>query len=461
MASQDSILAARGLTDAQDHLLSADQPLAELQERCGGEIPGLIAIPELLELVRQGRQMGLRMAREFSAFDGQGNVTAFVRINPLSGEEDGAVCELLIDNWQRESASGMDEREALARIDAIDRSTAELVARLDSSQHVKAVESAAEDLQLLFRKIRSDPGKIWTDYVELIGIEHRQPLHWRLLDGAHCRIAGSERNWTVRLLPTGSDTSGNPPGFELLFVADRPLPISSGQEDDADDATHARLIGEALTPALRQPIKRIIANAETIRARLAGPLRKEYSEYAGDIASAGEHLSALLDDLADLEVVEADDFSVAKERIDLGDAARRAAGILGVKAQDKSITLNLPESGGGTVAIGEFRRVLQILLNLIGNAINYSPSGSEVSIELVHGGKDEAGLVIRDQGPGMTAEQQERVFAKFERLGRAGDGGSGLGLYISRRLAEAMRGTLTLESEPDKGASFTLTLPAA
>jgi signal transduction histidine kinase len=67
---------------------------------------------------------------------------------------------------------------------------------------------------------------------------------------------------------------------------------------------------------------------------------------------------------------------------------------------------------------------------------------------------------ITDQGPGLAREQQERVFAKFERLGRSGDGGSGLGLYISRRLAEAMGGTLTVKSEPGLGATFTLSLPS-
>ncbi len=90
MAS-DPILAARGLTDEEDRLLSADLPLAELQERCGGQIPGKLAIPELLDLVRQGREMGLRLARDFSAFDGESIVTGFVRINPLSGEDHGAV----------------------------------------------------------------------------------------------------------------------------------------------------------------------------------------------------------------------------------------------------------------------------------------------------------------------------------------------------------------------------------
>ena len=66
---------------------------------------------------------------------------------------------------------------------------------------------------------------------------------------------------------------------------------------------------------------------------------------------------------------------------------------------------------------------------------------------------------MRDQGPGLSAQDQARVFEKFERLGRSGDGGSGLGLYISRRLARAMGGELSVASEPGKGARFTLVVP--
>ena len=94
MIRQPPLIAARGLIDAGDQLLTADAPLAALHESCGGTIPGTVAVPELLELVQQTREMGLRLAREFSAFDGEDNVTAFARIRPLS-EEEGGGCEVL------------------------------------------------------------------------------------------------------------------------------------------------------------------------------------------------------------------------------------------------------------------------------------------------------------------------------------------------------------------------------
>ncbi|KPQ31544.1 MAG: two-component system, OmpR family, phosphate regulon sensor histidine kinase PhoR, partial [Porphyrobacter sp. HL-46] len=206
-------------------------------------------------------------------------------------------------------------------------------------------------------------------------------------------------------------------------------------------------------------------DAPDIRARLAGPLRDEYSDYAGTIASAGQHLAAMLDDLSDLEVVETPGFATVRERVDLVDAAGRAAGILGVRAQNREIKLIVAGDRGAAMALAEFRRVLQILINLIGNAIAYSPAGSTVTITASAVDERRVAVSVADEGPGVTPEQAQRIFEKFERLGRDNDGGkdggSGLGLYISHRLAAAMDGSLTVASADGGGAVFRLELPAA
>ena len=449
METPDTLLAARGTTDHEDRLLTADQPLAELQQRCGGQVPGKLAIPELLELVQQGRAMGLRLAREFSASDGDGRVTGYVRIRP-DAEADTGGCEILIENWRREVAGVEDDRDAAIRLDAIDRATAEYSARLDAKQRLLAGEGNAPDLGELVSATRTTSGKIWTDYVELIGVSHRQPLHWRLLDGARCRIAGSQREWTARLIPVGTDQI-LPRGFELLLIADQPIASADLRvESESKD----NLVGEALAPALKKPVARIVANADKIRGRLAGPLRQEYAEYAGDISAAGRHLATLLDDLHELEAIEAPGFSVASQQLLLNDYAKQAVKMMRSKAEKRAIKLEFDDNGNRVTAQGDATRVLQILLNLVGNAINYSPESSTVSISVTETGS----ISVSDQGPGLSGEQQKRVFAKFERLGRSGDGGSGLGLYISRRLAEAMGGQLSVDSTPGEGATFTLSL---
>jgi signal transduction histidine kinase len=96
---------------------------------------------------------------------------------------------------------------------------------------------------------------------------------------------------------------------------------------------------------------------------------------------------------------------------------------------------------------------------LLGNAIRYTPEGSQVWLRVERDGA-RAYVIVADQGEGLSEAQQAKAFEKFERLGRTGDGGTGLGLYISRRLARAMDGDLTVESAPGQGARFILELPA-
>ncbi|WP_324260254.1 HAMP domain-containing sensor histidine kinase [Altererythrobacter sp. H2] len=456
MASSKKTALAHARTDGEDRLIEADELLAGLQVRCGGELPGTVAIPELLALVRKSRQYGLRLARLVGALDGDERVEAWVEIAPYS-QNGQTGCDIAVASWQASPLPPESDQVAARRRLEIDRATAELSARLDPGQRLLTVEADAADLREAATAMRAGIGKPWTQFVELVQNNHRQPMHWRLLDGARCTVTGSQREWTVSLVPLGRPMAGSA-GFELYLVADRPL-IRVKAAQVAPSPLVDRRIGRELSPVLRKPIARIIANAETIRSRLAGPLGDEYSQYAADIASAGQHLLSLLDDLADLEVVESEGFSTAPDRIDLMDIVKRATGILGVRARERQITLEIEGGTAPVLAIGEFRRALQVLLNLIGNAIHYSPKGSTVSISLSSAGS-ESFATVADSGPGLSREQQDAVFRKFERLGRSGDGGSGLGLYISRKLALAMGGDLTVSSKEGEGARFTLALPA-
>ncbi|MFO1256330.1 MAG: HAMP domain-containing sensor histidine kinase [Sphingomonadaceae bacterium] len=448
---------AEGRCDASGRLLDAGEPLAGLQLACGGEIPGDLAIPALRELVAKANAFGLKLARLIRANNGHDTISAWIEVDP----QGTGGCAIRVNSWQVGALPPEDPAQIAAHHAAIDRSLAELTARLDAQQCLLSVEVEAPDLADLGTAMKLGLGRPWTDFVEIEGGAHEQPMHWRLLDGATLKVTGSQRVWRASLLPQDAPGSA-PTGFELCLCADAPLPEQPRLS--ASEAVLPQngpgLVGRDIAPVLRQPIARIIANAETIRTRMAGPLAEEYSQYAADIAAAGQHLLALVEDLADLEVVESEEFNTAPDRIDLADVARRAAGILAVRAQERGITIDPPRKGENLPAIAEFRRVLQILLNLVGNAIRYSPDNSQVWIRLEDAGA-RARLIVADQGPGLSEEQQARVFEKFERLGRSGeDGGSGLGLYISRRLARAMGGELTVDSAPGQGARFVLEVPA-
>ena len=447
MAKESSEIVVR--TDAEDRVVEADEPFAGFHRQAGGALPGDLLFPALLDLVRKARVYGLRLSRPFRAESRENRVTAWVDIAP---DGDGSLAR--ITDWQVTPTSGTAQSAAPAKL-ALWRHLAGLTAHLGPSQELLAVDHEAEDLADLASRMGEGIGTLWSTHIAPTKAEPAAPLHWRLVDGATIEVPGSERRWTVHLHPIGTPQPGSD-GFELYLVS-RDNIVSQASDIKTEKKSKPG-IGRQIAPVLRRPVSRIIANAETIRAQLSGPLADEYSNYAADIATAGEHLLSLIDDLTTLEVIEDAGFAPAPDRIDLADVARRAAGILGVRAKEQTIALDAPASGDSTPAIGEFRRVLQILLNLVGNAIRYSPEGGSVWIR-TEKTDDRAFITVADQGAGLNLEEQDRAFAKFERLGRSGDGGSGLGLYISRRLAEAMGGELTVESAKGQGARFTLSLP--
>lgn len=443
----------RGRVDGEGRLVEAGEPLASLQLACGGTVDGPLAIPELREIAAKACDLGLKLSRPFAALGEDERIAGWVDAVPSAAP--GGGCELAIASWHSEPVVLSDEDAQLARVRReLNRALPEFSARLDPRQGVLTVETGAPDLADLAADMIRGIGRPWTDFVAVTGSMHDQPLHWRLLDGAACEVRGSPRRWTAWLEPLGLPEAGST-GFVLTLVSDQAPPVAGA--DDDDDGAGVPSLGEELAPALRQPLGRVIAHAESIRSKLAGPLPEIYAGYAGDMVDAGEHLLALIEDIADLEGVEAD-LEVAFDRIDLGEAARQAAAILGARARDRDILLAPPPQGESQWARGEFRRVLQILINIIGNAIAYSPEESQVWIRLDREGR-RATVTVADQGRGLSEAEQARVFDKFERLGRSGDGGSGLGLYIAARLARAMEGELSVESSPGQGARFTLSLP--
>ena len=460
-ANGNGALLACAFSDREDRLVSADEPLAGLQLSCGGEVPGTIAVPELLDLVRKARQHQLHLARTIKAQDGVDTISAWIEVEPLGLDDANAKgCRIVLRSWHSTPLGPDDTRGLLARRALLDREVAELSAHLDAEQRILTVLSESVNLRALVARMEAGYGRPITDFLVPEGLGS-QALHWRMLDGAPVVVDGSSREWRIVLLPHGVPGQ-EPSGFELLLVSDEPAP-SVEPTCFAGEGLMVQggraVVGADLAPVLRQPIARIVANAETIRARLAGPLPDAYAEYATDIANAGRLLLGLLEDLGDLEVVESIDFTTSPDPIDLAEVARQAAGILGLRAQEKSIAVEAPTLGESLPAIAEFRRVLQVLINLVGNAIRYAPEHSRIWIKLERDGA-RARVVVADEGPGLSPEDQAIVFEKFERLGRTGDGGSGLGLYISRRLARAMGGELSVDSAAWQGARFILEVPA-
>ncbi len=433
-------------------LRSADPALVALNQRAGGELGRALAVPQLATIVRLARRLGIIVSRGVVVADDEADIDLWVRAQP-----EGDTIRLAVSGWRE-----IQPWRPMGR--AIDARAAFLIGDSDWRWETDAA------LNLTFVSLEAGPrhgfdafallGQPLTAMFALdSGADGALPIldslaRRRSMTAQPARLRGSDKP-VMLSAAVRHDTAGAFAGFvgaARMIVADAPAA--------AEAAPLSPTFTSGLDRALRAPLARIVANADSINAQADGPVQPDYADYAADIASAGRHLLGLVDDLVDLQAVERPDFTLAVERIDLADVARRAAGLLSVRAGNADVAISRPALGDLAWALGDFRRVLQILVNLIGNAVRYSPPGSQVSV-LVVPTETQVAVVVADRGKGIAIEDQARIFEKFERVDPSEAGGNGLGLYIARRLARAMQGDLTVESVPGEGARFVLTLPVA
>lgn len=467
-----------GLVDREGRLVEAEHRLHDLNARAGGTIGHPLAVPQIAALARLAQRLGILVSRSVVAADGDDDLELWVRAEPDASRDAGNV-RLTITGWRSRTAwdpGGVAEERATD----FQRSEADWVWETDSALRLTFVSIAAgarygfdsaallgQPLTRLFVLGEDEEGA----FPMLGGVAQQQrfenqPATIRAT-GRRVRLAATPRSdgggtfagfagathMLEDVVPLRAATVApmSPPAVTVTAV--KP-PTAPAPLDTATLAFSARI-----DRALRAPLDRIIANADSIHAQSDGPLRKDYADYAADIASAGRHLMGLVDDLLDLQAIERSDFVVAKEPVDLADVARRAAGLLQVRAAEVRVRIDRPPFEKSVPATGEFRRALQVLLNLIGNAVRYSPPDGMVRVwaEVQAAG---AAVIVADHGKGIAPEDQARIFEKFERVDPLESGGSGLGLYIARRLARAMGGDITVASTPGQGARFMFTLPS-
>ncbi len=444
----------RGLVDRDGRLIEVDPRLSELNARAGGEIGDPLAVPQIAVLARLAQRLGIVVARTVLVADGPDEVELWVRAEPV---EVGV--RLAVSGWRARSAwqpvdSARRDRDLLAR-------DADWTWEADSTLRLSEVDPRAATYGIDPRGALGapltnllTPAAAADGTMPVLGLlTARQPFEDQPVTVLATKCAA-----LLSAIPR-VDAEGAFAGYSGAVRLVEPAPVAAPAPSPTSGETTVDAFGARLDRALRGPLGRIIANADSIHAQTDGPIRRDYADYAADIASAGRHLLGLVDDLVDLQAVERPDFAPALEPIDLADVARRAAGLLNVRASERGVRVDIPQDIDTTPATGEFKRALQILVNLIGNAVRYSPDGGMVWIRT--GLEDgQAVVIVADQGKGIAVEDQARIFEKFERVDPAEPGGSGLGLYIARRLARAMGGDLIVDSAPGQGARFVLALPA-
>jgi signal transduction histidine kinase len=228
--------------------------------------------------------------------------------------------------------------------------------------------------------------------------------------------------------------------------------VSESEAQPASAAPDTSQLDEIIDEALRSPLDRIIESADRIVRQSEGPLRSDYADYASDIAAAARHL------LSVIRSMNGESEEDHTDRVDLVSLATEAGGMLEATAHPRRVKIILQPSAPVT-ARGDARSIIQILVNLVGNAVRHSPRGATVTLSF-DSAEGVARAHVSDQGPGIDPADQQRIFERFERV-KGGEGGTGLGLAIARRLAHSMGGDILLDSAPGQGSRFTLSLPAA
>ncbi|MEP6492714.1 MAG: ATP-binding protein [bacterium] len=225
---------------------------------------------------------------------------------------------------------------------------------------------------------------------------------------------------------------------------------------------------------IRTPINAMMGYAELLEMGIAGPVTDAQAKQLSRIRSSGDHLTALVNEILDLAKIEAGQMDVEPTIGITGDAAEAALALIRPQAATKGIELTTsPEGQPATEYIGDPHRVQQILTNLLSNAVKFTPAGGSVlircgvgmrpNIPRTDGAPAWTFITVEDTGGGVSPEDSERIFHPFVQVDNGytrAHGGTGLGLTISRTLAQMMEGDITLESYVGQGSRFTLWLPS-
>lgn len=212
---------------------------------------------------------------------------------------------------------------------------------------------------------------------------------------------------------------------------------------------------------LRTPLNAILGFTGILLMQLPGPLTDKQERQLQHVRASGQHLLSLINDLLDLAKIESGHVEFAREAVECMPLAEAVASTLRPLAQERGLTLEVVAGETGLFASGEHRAIQQVLLNLVNNALKFTEDGG-VTIEIqpatLQDGRPAVAFSVADTGPGIAPDDLQRLFQAFVQVGKREHRGkgTGLGLHLSRKLAELMGGSLTAASVEGQGSRFTL-----
>ncbi len=245
-------------------------------------------------------------------------------------------------------------------------------------------------------------------------------------------------------------------------------------EEARDDALRKRFEAETanasktaflanMSHELRTPLNAILGFSEIISQECFGPVGSErYRDYAGDIHSSGAHLLSLINDLLDVAKIEAGRMDIAPHELNAARIFDIALKLIGTKAREKDQQLVIAVQETAPPLWADERAVKQILINLVSNAVKFTPNGGRIEVIAGRAANGDFQIQVRDNGPGIPRDKLDKVFTPFNQVDNRFDrqaGGTGLGLALVRGLAELHGGRAWMESEFGKGCNVFVTIP--
>jgi signal transduction histidine kinase len=269
------------------------------------------------------------------------------------------------------------------------------------------------------------------------------------------RAAGEFPEAAVRLMQTIASQS-------VLAIQNARLfrEIAEKSEQLAEASRHKSQFLANMSHELRTPLNAILGYAELLADGIYGELAPRAAGVLERVQNNGRHLLALINDVLDLAKIEAGQLVFTLEDYSLPDVVQSVVSGTEGMARNKGLDLTVEIAPGLPTGHADARRLQQVLLNLIGNAVKFTDVGLVAIRATAENGNFV--LTVRDTGPGIAPEDHGRIFEEFQQVDSSNTrkkGGTGLGLAISKRMIEMQGGTISVDSELGKGATFRVVLP--
>ena len=234
-------------------------------------------------------------------------------------------------------------------------------------------------------------------------------------------------------------------------------------EAEAANASKTAFLAN-ISHELRTPLNAILGFSELIARECLGPVgNPRYKEYAGDIHNSGSHLLSLINDLLDVAKIEAGRMEVEPQMVETERTLASALKFVGSRARERGQTLTIAVDQSAAFLYADERALKQIVINLTSNAVKFTQDGGRIDVSATRNPQGDFELTVADNGPGISRDKIDRIFAPFSQVDNRYDrqsGGTGLGLALVRGLCELHGGRAWIESEPGKGTRAIVVLPA-